>query len=59
MVISRGDVLDISEVRKCLKSRENYIYLQYCNSVIITSVGSIAEVNGVFVFRLDNSKKLC
>ena len=44
---------------KSLKSEENYIYLLYCNSLIITSVDAIAKVNGVFVFRLNNSKKLC
>ena len=47
------------EEDKYLKSRENYIYLPYCNSVINTSVGAIAKVNGVFVFHLNNSKKLC
>ena len=37
------------------------MYLLYCNTVINTffGPGAIAEVNGVFVFHLNNSKKLC
>ena len=46
------------EEDKNLKSIENYAYLLYCNTVINTSVGVIAKVNGVFVFHLNNSKKL-
>ena len=37
------------EEDKSLESRENYINLLYCNSVINTSVGAIAKMNGVFV----------
>ena len=58
-VINELKLLAPGEENKSLKSRENYIYIQYCNHVIITSVGTIATVNGVFVFRLNNSKELC
>ena len=58
-VINELKLLAAGEEDKSLKSRENYIYLLYCNSVINTSVGAITKVNGVFVFRLSNSKKLC
>ena len=34
-------------------------YLLYCNITINTSVGVMAKVNGVFVFHVNNSKKLC
>ena len=37
------------EEDKSLKSRENYVYLLYRDTVINTSLGAIAEVNGVFV----------
>ena len=47
------------EENRSLKSKENYIYLMYCNTVINISVGAIAKVNDVFVFHLHNSKKLC
>ena len=48
------------EEDKSLKSRENYFYLQYCDTVINTFVGEIAiKMNGVVVLHLNNSKKLC
>ena len=52
-------LLAAGEEDKSLKRIENYIYLLYYNSVINTSVGAITEVNGVFVFCLNSSKKLC
>ena len=58
-VINKLKLLAPGEEDKSLKSRENYIYLLYCNGLINTSVSAIAEVNGVFVFRVSNSKKLC
>ena len=36
----------------------NFNYLLYCNITIDTSVGVITKVNGVFVFYVNNSKKL-
>ena len=58
-VISELKLLAPGEQDKCLKSRENYVYLPYYDTVINTSVGAIAKVKGVFVFHLNNSKKLC
>ena len=43
----------------CVQATKNHFYLLYCNIVINTSVGVIAKVNDVFVFNLNNWKKLC
>ena len=49
----------LGEEEKGLNCESNFNYLPYCNITINTSVGVIAKVNGVFVFHVNNSKKLC
>ena len=50
--------LALSEEDKSLKSRENDTDLLYCKIVINISVSVIAKVNCIFLFHLNNSKKL-
>ena len=51
-------LLVLGEEDKGLNFEQNFNHLLYCNTVINTSIGVIAKVNGVFVFNPDNSKKL-
>ena len=58
-VINELKLLAPGEEDKILKSRENYVYLLYYDTIINTFVSAIIKVNGIFVFHLNNSKELC